>query len=165
MSSRTPIYGHSRGYPYLAALASLAVAVLVVHYHQHARVTTALVLGLACFVLLFVYSVWRAHQRIPVLEIREEGFFVCDPAQPYGIIHYEEIEEVRIYATLARPRIGVRLSAPPRVRRRGPISFRLFAKAVWPWQRYHIVIQLDEWNDQVASIKSVCAKAGDSNRK
>ena len=81
-------------------------------------------------------------------------------AQPFGLIEFDEIEELRIYALLERPMIAFRLHHPDRLRRRGPAVLRAVSKMTWPLQHYQVVVELDAWNDQVAAIKSVAVKSG-----
>ncbi len=160
MSSNTPIYGHSRGYRVLAVFAMVATVVSLLDLARAMGPRIVGVAGAIGFAAIFVYSWRRAVRRVVVLHIQESGFSVDDPAQPFGLIEFDEIEELRIYALMERPVVAFRLHHPDHLRRRGPVLIRAMAKVSWPWRQYHIVVQLDAWNDQVASIKSVAVKAG-----
>lgn len=109
---------------------------------------------------LFLYAWARAARRTPVVVIEELGFSVVDPALPLGLVHFGEIEEVRIYATLANPVVAFRFHDPDTVRRRAPAAFRLALKGWWRLHHYHVVVQLDHLNDQVAAIQSTALRAG-----
>ena len=158
MSQRTPIYGHSRGYRLLALFSVAAVAVSVIVFDV--GYDPVAVAGAIGFAVLFFYSWRRAARRVVVLTIEDDGFTVLDPAQPLGLITFDEIEEIRIYALLEHPTIGFRLTDPDRIRRRGPAVLRVLNKPFWTARHYHVVVQLDNLNDQVAAIRSTAARAG-----
>jgi hypothetical protein len=160
MSQHTPIYGHSRGYRTLAILAMVAVIFSFLDFRSGYGISAIGLIGLVGFSALFFYAWFRSTRRVVVLTIEETGFAVEDPAQTFGLIEFEEIEEIRIYALLEHPMIAFRLHHPDQVRRRGPAVMRVVVKAFWPLQHYQIVVQLDEWNDQVAAIKSVAVRSG-----
>jgi hypothetical protein len=94
------------------------------------------------------------------MAIDETGFQLHDPTQPFGLIEFDEIEEIRIYALLEHPMVGFRLQDPDLIRRQGPAITRVAVKPVWAMRHYHIVLELDHLNDQVAAIKSVAVRAG-----
>lgn len=160
MSQATRIYGHSRGYRNLTLFAIAAMGISGFQLDRGAGINPVALVGLLSFAGLFFYAWRRTTRRVVVLQIEEEGFSILDPAQPMGLIRFDEIEELRIYALLERPMVAFRLHEPHQVRRRGPAMIRLFAKPLWSLRHYPIVLQLDAWNDQVASVKSVAVKAG-----
>ncbi|MCG8478161.1 MAG: hypothetical protein MI724_03625 [Spirochaetales bacterium] len=158
MSQNTPIYGHSRGYRLLALFSVVAVAVSVFAFDV--GFDPVAIAGTIGFAALFLYSWRRSARRIVVLNIEDDGFAVLDPAQPLGLITFEEIEEIRIYALLEHPTIGFRLTDPDRIRRRGPAVLRVLNKPFWTIRHYQVVVQLDNLNDQVAAIRSTAARCG-----
>lgn len=160
MSPNTPIYGHSRGYRALA-LFSIGVAIfLVLGLQRSPGIGTVRLSGVLGFTGLFFYAWRRYSQRVEMLRIEDRGFSVQDPALPLGLIEFDEIEEIRIYALLERPTIAFRLHDPDTVRRRAPAFARLTTIVLWQVKSYQVVVELDEWNDQVAAIKSVAVQAG-----
>ncbi len=160
MSQYTPIYGYSRGYRALAFFSIAVTAVLVLGIQRGVGIGPVRLAGIVGFTSLFFYAWYRFSQRREVLRIEEAGFSVQDPAQPLGLIEFDEIEEIRIYALLERPTVAFRLQDADFVRRRGPAMLRWGTKYLWGMRTYHITVELDEWNDQVAAIKSVAVKAG-----
>ncbi|MFW5694115.1 MAG: hypothetical protein ACOCYB_03025 [Alkalispirochaeta sp.] len=160
MSQHTPIYGHSRGYRALALFSIAIAGMLVFGVQRTVGIGTVRLAGVLGFTGLFFYAWRRFAQRSEVLRIEDSGFSVEDPAQPFGLIEFDEIEEIRIYALLERPTVAFRLYDPNAVRRRGPATLRIGASILWHMRTYQIVVELDEWNDQVAAIKSVAVKAG-----
>lgn len=160
MSPPTPIYGHSRGYRALALLAMVGIVVSLVDVATGAGVRVVGITGLTGFSVLFFYAWRKSSRRVVVLRIQEEGFSIDDPAQPFGVIPFHEIEEIRIYALLEYPMVAFRLHNPDHLRRRGPVLLRMISKPMWHLSHYQIVVQLDAWNDQVASIKSVATRTG-----
>lgn len=160
MNDETVIYGHSRGYRVLAAFSALALTLsfsAVVGYSGGNPVAIA---GTVGFGYLTVYAWRRCSRRIEVMRITDVGFNVTDPAQPLGLIRYEEIEELRIYALHSVPTVGIRLTEPDHIRRRGPAIMRLITKPIWMLRHYQVILELDGLNDQVAAIKSVAVKMG-----
>lgn len=160
MDDRTAIYGHSRGYRALAFLAIAACIVSMLGFSRNSGFSSVETIGLIGFSILFLYAWRRSVRRVVVMRIAEEGFVIEDPAQPFGLLGFEEIEEIRIYALLERPMVAFRLHDPDRLRRRGPALLRMLVKAVWPLRHYQVLIQLDSWDDQVGAVKSVAVKAG-----
>jgi hypothetical protein len=160
MSQQTPIYGHSRGYRALALFSIGVAAILVFGLQRGSGIGAVRLSGVLGFTGLFFYAWRRFAQRVEVIRIEEHGFSILDPAQPLGLLEFEELEEIRIYALLERPTIAFRLYDPDTVRCRTPAIFRLGAAVLWQVRHYQIVVELDEWNDQVAAIKSVAVKAG-----
>lgn len=160
MSDETVIYGHSRGYRVLAAFSALALVLslsVLIRRPSHSLPTT---IGVVGFGLLSVYAWRRCSRRIAILRITEDGFVLTDPAQHLGLVRYGEIEELRIYALHSLPTIGIQLTEPDRIRRRGPMIMRLVTKPIWRFRHYHIILELDGLNDQVAAIKSVAVRMG-----
>ena len=160
MSANTAIYGHSRGYRLLGWLSFLAFLfsfTLTVNKPGINGITAAGTLG---FAILSWYALRRGSRRTEVMRITDGGFAITDPAQSFGTIRYEEIEELRIYALRTHPTIGFRLAEPDRIRRRGPAVLRVMIKPIWKFRHYQIVLELDQFNDQVAAIKSVAVRAG-----
>ncbi|HKK49901.1 MAG TPA: hypothetical protein VJ932_12455 [Alkalispirochaeta sp.] len=160
MSHHTPIYGHSRGYRALAFFSIAVAAVLVLGVQRGIGIGPVRIAGVLGFTGLFFYAWRRFSQRHEVLRIEENGFSVQDPAQPIGLIEFDEIEEMRIYALRERPTVAFRLHDADSVRRRGPALLRCGAKYLWQLRTYQVVVELDAWNDQVAAVKSVAVKAG-----
>ncbi len=160
MGADTVIYGHSRGYRLLAMLSFIALFVSLSILLNKPGFNAIAWAGTVGFAVLTWYAFLRSQRRIAILYIRDDGFLLIDPAQALGIIQYDEIEELRIYALHARPQIGFRLLDPDCVRRRGPAMMRLFIKPIWKYRQYHIIVELDQLNDQVAAIKSVAVRMG-----
>ncbi|MFW5827899.1 MAG: hypothetical protein ACOCU4_07400, partial [Alkalispirochaeta sp.] len=105
MGQHTPIYGYSRGYRALAFFSIAVTAVLVVGIQGGTGIGPVRLAGIFGFTILFFYAWYRFSQRREVLRIEENGFSVQDPAQPFGLIEFDEIEEIRIYALLERPTV------------------------------------------------------------
>ena len=160
MSADTVIYGHSRGYRVLAVFAIGAFAVTTSLAVKNPGVNAVAVTGALGFGILAWYAWHRSSRRIDIMHITDDGFFLTDPAQPLGLIRYEEIEELRIHALHSHPIIGFRLVEPDRIRRRGPAMMRVFVKPLWRLRLYQVVVELDGLNDQVAAIKSVAVRTG-----
>ncbi|MEX2442553.1 MAG: hypothetical protein WD492_03030 [Alkalispirochaeta sp.] len=160
MSQHTPIYGHSRGYRALALFSIGVAAILVLGIQRGSGIGTVRFGGVLGFTALFFYAWRRFAQRVEVLRIEDKGFSVQDPAQPLGLIEFDEIEEIRIYALLERPTVAFRLQDPDSVRQRTPAIYRIGTNLLWPLRHYQVVVELDEWNDEVAAVKSVAVKAG-----
>ncbi len=160
MKDGTTIYGYSRGYRFLSLFSVFAIVIVGILLTRSPGIDPVAVSGLVGFSVLFFYSWSRASRRVAVIKIEENGLDILDPAIPLGIVRYEEIEEVRIYATLAQPTVAFRLHDPEQVRRRGPMLLRGFLFLLWLIHHYQIAIQLDHLDDQVAAIKSVAARHG-----
>lgn len=160
MDDGTTIYGYSRGYRFLALFSVFAIIVVGVLVTESRGIDPVSITGLVGFSVLFLYCWSRASRRVAVVSIEDEGFRILDPAIPLGIVEYDEIEELRIYAMLAQPTVALRLHDPETVRRRGPAVLRVLLRALWVFRHYQIVIQLDHLDDQVAAIKSVAATRG-----
>lgn len=160
MSQPTPIYGRSRSYRFLALLALVALVVSFFRVIDASGGSPVGIAGIAGFSALFFYSWRRSVRRVPVMHIQESGFSVDDPAQPFGLIEFDEIEEIRIYALLEHPMVAFRLHHPDQLRRRGPALLRMITKPAWHLSHYQVVVELDAWDDQVAAVKSVAVKAG-----
>lgn len=160
MGADTPIYGHSRGYRTLAWVVSAALAVsayVMVRSPGFSPVASA---GAVGFGILALHAWNRAQRRLVVLVIENEGFSVHDPAIMVGLCRFEEIAEIRIWALSARPLVAFRFHEPDRVRRRAPALLRMAGKPFWHLRHYHIVLELDRLDDQVAAIKSTAARTG-----
>jgi len=160
MSTRTVIYGHSRGYRTLALFASVALILSVSVLVGRTPINIVAAAGAVGFGVLSAYAWPRSVRTIDVLHIAEEGFVLTDPAQAFGLIRYEEIEEVRIYALHQNPMIGIRLVEPDHIRRRGPAITRVLIKPLWRVRHYQIITEISELNDQVAAIRSVAVRMG-----
>ena len=160
MRDGTPIYGHSRGYRALTIVALLAFILSVANMLEPRDTGGVPVAGAVGFGVLLVFAWSRASRRTVVLTIEEEGFCVCDPAISLGVLAFEEIAAIRIYATLERPMVGFAIQDPARLRRRMPIVMRLVLVPVWWTRRYQVIIELDRFNDQVAAIQSTALRAG-----
>lgn len=159
MNGETAIYGHSRGYRVLAAFSIGALIVSMSVLFNRPGINAAAI-GTVGFGILAVYAFRRSTRRTEILFIADDGFRLTDPAQPLGLVRYEEIEEIRIYALHNNPMIGIRLSDPDPIRRRGPAMMRILVKPLWRIRHYHVVLELDGLNDQVAAIKSVAVRMG-----
>ena len=118
------------------------------------------VAGVTGFAVLTTFAWVRSARRTAVMLIEEHGFCICDPAFAPGLLPYEQIEEIRIYATLERPMVAFRMHDPAFLRARTPVVMRIVLQPVWAFRRYQIVLELDRFNDQVAAIKSTAFKAG-----
>lgn len=112
------------------------------------------------FALLSVYAWTRSARRTPVMTIEEQGFCICDPAIALGLLPFEEIQEIRIYATLERPRVAFRLQDPHQLGGRAPLMVRAVLQPLWMVRRYQVVLELDRFNDQIMAIKTTAIKAG-----
>jgi len=160
MSDKTPVYGFSRGYhsltimSFLALVISLSITVRTVPVHPVPLV------GTIGFATLFAYSWSKGRRRHVLIQICEDGFEFVDPAIAVGLVHWEEIEEVRIYATLQRPMVAFSMHDPRHVRRRLPLLIQPFSGAIWGMRKYQFTLQLDNLDDQVAAISSVAARHG-----
>ncbi len=160
MGADTVIYGHSRGYRLLAMLSVIALFISLTLTVNRPGVNWVSAAGVLGFAFLSWYSLQRSLRRIEVLRILDDGFSITDPAQPFGNVGFDGIEEVRIFALHAKPRVGFRLSDPDQIRRQGPVMTRIVVKPLWRIRQYQIVVELDELNDQVGAIKSVAVRAG-----
>lgn len=160
MSQHTPIYGHSGGYRALSLFAVGATAILILGLQRGAPIGAVRLGGILGFAALSLYAWQRFSRRTEVLRIMDNGFAIQDPAQPLGLIEFDEIAEIRIYALLERPRIAFQLHTPHSVRCRAPVIFRLATLFIWQMRHYQVVVELDEWNDQLVAIKSVAVRAG-----
>ncbi|MFP4151666.1 MAG: hypothetical protein ACLFR8_02705 [Alkalispirochaeta sp.] len=160
MSFKTVIYGHSRGYRTLALFSSVALVLSASLFLGRTPVNAVAAAGTVGFGVLSAYAWRRGLRTIDVLHIAEDGFILTDPAQAFGLIRYEEIEELRIYALHENPMIGIRLAEPDHIRRRGPAITRVLIKPVWRLRHYQIVTEISELNDQVAAIRSVAVRMG-----
>lgn len=160
MGADTPIYGHSRGYRTLAWVAAAALAVSTFVMIQSPGFSPVATTGTVGFGALFFYAWNRSQRRLVVLVIEEEGFSIQDPALMVGLCRYEEIEEIRIWALAARPMVAFRFHEPDHIRRRAPVLLRAAGKPFWRWRHYHIVVELERLDDQVAAIKSTAARVG-----
>ncbi len=160
MRESTPIYGHSRGYRTLAMVALLALILSVTNLADPHRDGTVALVGTVAFAVLAVYAWSRAVRRTVVMTIEDEGFCVCDPAIAPGLLRYEEIQEIRIYATLERPMVAFRVYNQRTLKRHTPLVMRLVLQPLWTVRRYQVILELDRFNDQVAAIKSTALKAG-----
>lgn len=160
MQEGTPIYGHSRGYRALAMVALLALVLTLASFTEAGRASPVTISGSVGFALLGLYSWTRSVRRTVVMTIEERGFCICDPAIALGLLPYEEIQEIRIYATLERPMVAFRPNAISLVSRRIPLVMRIVLYPLWAFRRYPIVLELDRFNDQIAAIKSTALKAG-----
>ena len=116
--------------------------------------------GGAVFALLFLHAWWRSVRRIVVMEIVVEGFVIHDPAGVLPMVHWEEMSEVRIHATLEHPLVAIRLANPRDMRARMALLPRLFVGLWWPLQRYHLTVQLDHLDDQVAAVSAAARRHG-----
>lgn len=112
------------------------------------------------FSVLFLFSWYQAARRSVVMTIREDGFALCDPAVALGMLRFEEIQEIRIYATLDRPKVAFQVREPRTLRCREPWLLRLALFPLWTLRRYQIVLELDRFNDQIMAIKTTALKAG-----
>lgn len=158
MGSRTPVYGHSRGYRMLATVCVLAVLVFVA-YATHASRPVVPIVGGVLFSAIGLAAGVGSVRRVPVMLIEAEGFAIVDPAIPIGIVRYDEVESIRIYATLAQPVVALRLKDASAVRRRSPVVLRFVLAPVWAPRHYQIVLQLsDGIDDQVSAITSVALR-------
>jgi hypothetical protein len=160
MSDGTRIYGHSRGYRALTIVALVAFILSVTNLLEPREPGGVPIAGALGFGLLLVFSWSRASRRTVVLTIEEDGFCVCDPAIALGVLAFDEIAAIRIYATLERPMVGFAIQDPTLLRRRMPIVMRLLLVPLWWTRRYQVVVELDRFNDQIAAIKSTALKAG-----
>lgn len=160
MHDGTRIHGYSRGYRFLALFSVFGILITGVLVTESRGINPVTLSGLIGFSVLFMYCWSRASRRIVVLEIEDEGFRVLDPAIPLGLVDYNEIEEIRIYALLAQPTVAYRLHNPETVRRRAPAMLRVLLHLFWLFRHYEIVVQLDHLDDQVAAIKSIAGKHG-----
>lgn len=160
MNDETVIYGHSRGYRVLAAFSALALTLSLSVVVGYSGANPVAAIGTVGFGFLTVYAWRRCTRRIEVMRITDNGFRLTDPALTLGLIRYEEIEELRIYALHSVPTVGIRLAEPDHIRRRGPAIMRLFTKPIWKIRHYQVILELDGLNDQIAAIKSVAVKMG-----
>jgi len=160
MHDGTRIYGYSRGYRFLALFSVFGIVITGILVTESRGIDPVALTGLIGFSALFLYCWSRASRRVVVLSIEADGIRVMDPAIPLGLVRYDEIEEIRIYAMLAQPTVAFRLHDSETVRRRSPTMVRILLHVFWHLRHYHIVIQLDHLDDQVAAIKSVAAKQG-----
>ena len=119
MNPNAPIYGHSRGYRLLALLSIAAVVVSFLDFDRPTGLSVVGIVGIVGFTGLFLYSWRRATKRVVVMQIEDTGFAVVDPTQHFGLIEFDEIDEIRIYALLEQPMVAFRLADPNPVRRRG----------------------------------------------
>lgn len=160
MCNGTAMYGHSRGYRTLAVVAFLALVLSVTTILAPRPPGPVAYLGAAGFLVLLLFACFRAVQRTVVMTIEAEGFCFCDPAISLGLVDFDQIEEIRIYATLARPVVAFRLLDPGLLRRRLPLTMRTVLGLIWRTRRYQVVTELDRFNDQVAAVRSTAIKAG-----
>ncbi len=160
MRDATSVYGFSRGYRILATVSLGACVLSALVMVRRSGLPAVPVAGVAGFFLLFLYAWSRSAKRIPVMQIVEKGFVILDPALTLGLVEFSEIQELRIFATLENPMVALQLEHPDQVRRRAPTILRWLLKPVWLFRHYHVVVQLDHLNDQVAAIKSTALKAG-----
>lgn len=160
MNDEAAIYGFSRGYKTLALVALVSALISLWIVHRTGRIVSVPLAGAVGFFALSIYAWSRGSCRTVVLVIHEEGFDIRDPAMPMGLIKFSEIQEVRIFATLEHPLVGLALHKPQEIRRRGPAVLRWLLKPIWMVHTYPIVVQLDGLNDQVMAIKSTALKAG-----
>ena len=160
MQEGTPIYGHSRGYRTLAIVALLALLLSLTNLSQPRRGNIVAISGSIGFALLAAYAWSRSVRRTAVMTIEEQGFCICDPAIALGLLPFEEIQEIRIYATLAHPMVAFRLQDVEYLKKRTPLVMRVILQPLWAVRRYQVVLELDRFNDQIAAIKSTALKAG-----
>lgn len=160
MKEGTPIYGHSRGYRTLAMVSLLALLLSMTSLSEPRRASAVAVTGSVGFALLAVYAWSRSARRTAVMTIEDEGFCICDPAIALGLLPFEEIQEIRIYATLERPLVAFRLLDPRRLGKRTPLVMRIVLRPLWAVRRYQVVLELDRFNDQIMAIKTTALKAG-----
>ena len=160
MGLDTAIYGHSRGYRILTVLSLAALTLSLVTFLNRPGFNPVAAVAIPAFALLTVHSLRRAVHRIAVLHITDTGFVFTDPAQTFGLVEFDEIEELRIYALPEKPLVGVRFVEPDHIRRRGPVVMRVLVKPIWRFRHYQIILQLDDLDDQVAAIKSVAVRVG-----
>lgn len=160
MRESTPIYGRSRGYRSLAIIALLALILSVTNLTDPLRTGPVPIAGTIGFALLATYAWVRTIRRTIIMKIEDRGFSICDPACALGLLPYEEIEEIRIYATLERPMVGFRVHDSAFILRRTPAVMRVLLLPAWTFRRYQVVLELDCFNDQIIAIKSTALKAG-----
>ena len=111
MSHHTPIYGHSRGYRTLALLAVAAIVVSFLDIERGVGMSSVGIVGLIGFSALFFYAWRRAARRVVVMNIQEGGFSIDDPAQPFGLIEFDEFVSIlQTQLEGGRFRAGSRLS-------------------------------------------------------
>ena len=160
MGADTVIYGHSRGYRFLALISVLAFLISLTLTVNRPGINWVAAAGVLGFAVLTTYSLHRSVRRIEVMRITEDGFSITDPAQAFGNISYDGIGEIRIFALQAKPRVGFCLIDPDRIRRQGPAITRVVVIPLWKLRQYQIVVELDELNDQIGAIKSVAVRTG-----
>ncbi len=160
MSDGTPIYGISRGYRGLTVVSFLALVVSITLAFQSSKLNIVAAIGALAFGALFGYSSVRSRRRHVLFTIGAEGLTFVDPAVPLGIVRWDEFQSVRIFATTAHPVVGFALRSPTQVRKRLPMLMRLTVGPFWSIHEYAFTFQLDNLDDQVASISSAAGKHG-----
>ncbi|WP_157703072.1 hypothetical protein [Alkalispirochaeta alkalica] len=160
MEEGTPIYGHSRGYRMLSAVALAGALLSIATVVNSSRPPLLFGTVALAFGALFFFSWYQAARRSVVMTIGDEGFALCDPAVALGLLRFEDIQEIRIYATLDRPRVAFQIREPGALRCREPLLLRLALCPVWAVRRYQIVLELDRFNDQIMAVKTTALKAG-----
>ena len=160
MSVRAVLYGHSRGYRVLAGICALASIIFAILAIDPGR-TPWLPGGAAILFGVLFAGVWaRAAKTVAVLRIEHDGLFVCDPALPLGLIGWDNISEIRVYAAQAHPIVGLGLTDRNVVRRAGPSLLRVALKPIWAFHRYPVALQLANVDDQIAALRSVALRHG-----
>ncbi len=160
MSERSPIYGFSRGYDSLSIISLVALVISISITFRANPVSIVPAAGVVGFALIFSYSWSRGRKRHILLYLIDDGIEFVDPAIALGLVRWEELEEIRIYATLARPVVAFALQNPREVRRRLPFLMLVFSGLIWGIRRYQFTIQLDNLDDQVSALSSVATKKG-----
>lgn len=160
MSVGAVLYGHSRGYRVpagICASASFMFAVLAIDPGRTSWLPAAA--AILCGILFG--AAWsRATKTVAVLKIEHDGLVVCDPALPLGLIEWDNISEIRVYATQARPVVAIGLTDRNVVRRAGPCLLRIALKPIWALRRYPVALQLADIDDQIAALRSVALQRG-----
>lgn len=160
MSDKTPVYGYSRGYLSLTVISFTAAVVSLSIALRSEPPSIVALAGTIGFFALFIYSWSKGRRRHVLLNICTDGFEFVDPAIAAGLVTWEEISEVRIYATLERPIVAFSLHDPRAIGRRLPYLNRYVTGILWGMHHHQFSIQLDNLDDQVGAISSVATKHG-----
>lgn len=160
MNPETPIYGHSRGYRFLAGWVVIGLLVSLRALTGGRGMSPVALGGTIGFAALSWHALVRAFRRVAVLRIDEDGLAVTDPALNLGVIAWEEIAVIRIHATLLEPTVALRLNHPDIIRRRAPAAVRLLLKPLWALSHFQVTVQLENLDDQVAALKSAAVSHG-----
>ena len=160
MSNDTPVYGFSRGYHVLTVVTILGLVVSITLAFQSSPFNKVAGVGALAFAGLFGYSFGRSRRRHVLFTIGPQGLDFVDPAVPVGLVRWDEVRTVRIFATTAHPVVAFALRDPADVRKRLPLLLRVTVGIVWTFHEYAFSFQLDSLDDQVASISSAVGKHG-----